>query len=93
MFGFLGPNGAGKTTTMRLLLDLIRPDRGTVSVLGLDPRADGVVLSLNPPFLVWLGRWRVDIRVCESCWVVRCLVEGRVRFDASHSWCLERVAA
>src|SRR5512136_1420576 len=40
IFGFLGPNGAGKTTTIRCLLDLIRPDRGTIRVLGLDPQAD-----------------------------------------------------
>jgi len=32
--GFLGPNGAGKTTTMRILTGLIRPDAGTVEVLG-----------------------------------------------------------
>jgi ABC-2 type transport system ATP-binding protein len=35
VFGYLGPNGAGKTTTIRLLLDYIRPTRGSVSLLGL----------------------------------------------------------
>jgi ABC-2 type transport system ATP-binding protein len=34
IFGLLGPNGAGKTTTIRILLDLFRPDRGRVAVLG-----------------------------------------------------------
>ncbi|MEX1170034.1 MAG: ATP-binding cassette domain-containing protein [Chloroflexota bacterium] len=34
VYGFLGPNGAGKTTTMRLLTGLIRPDAGTVELLG-----------------------------------------------------------
>jgi ABC-2 type transport system ATP-binding protein len=38
IFGFLGPNGAGKTTTIRCLLDLIRPNSGTVRVLGIDPQ-------------------------------------------------------
>ena len=32
--GFLGPNGSGKTTTLRMLLGLIRPDAGTMEVLG-----------------------------------------------------------
>src|SRR5450759_5597892 len=44
VMGFLGPNGAGKTTTIRLLLDLLRPTRGSARVLGLDSRRDGVEL-------------------------------------------------
>ena len=36
IFGFLGPNGAGKTTTIRLLLDLLRPGKGKISVFGKD---------------------------------------------------------
>ena len=42
IFGFLGPNGAGKTTTIRCMLDLIRPQAGTIRVLGLDPQSDPV---------------------------------------------------
>ncbi len=34
IFGLLGPNGAGKTTTIRMILDIFKPDRGTVTVLG-----------------------------------------------------------
>lgn len=35
--GCLGPNGAGKSTTIRMILAILRPDAGTVSVLGRDP--------------------------------------------------------
>jgi len=33
-FGLLGPNGAGKTTSIRILLDIFKPDNGSVSILG-----------------------------------------------------------
>ena len=39
IYGLLGPNGAGKTTTIRMIVDIIRPDRGTIEVLGLAPVA------------------------------------------------------
>ena len=34
IFGLLGPNGAGKTTSLRVMLDIFKPDSGTVSILG-----------------------------------------------------------
>jgi ABC-2 type transport system ATP-binding protein len=40
VLGFLGPNGAGKTTTMRMILDIIRPDRGSIRVFGMAPGLD-----------------------------------------------------
>jgi ABC-2 type transport system ATP-binding protein len=51
IFGFLGPNGAGKTTTIRCLLDLIRPDSGTLRVLGLDPQAEPVAVKARTGYL------------------------------------------
>jgi ABC-2 type transport system ATP-binding protein len=36
IFGFLGPNGAGKTTTIRMLVGLIAPNKGTISIMGHD---------------------------------------------------------
>lgn len=40
VLGYLGPNGAGKTTTIRLLLGLIKPTRGTATILGKNALAD-----------------------------------------------------
>jgi len=44
IFGLIGPNGAGKTTSMECIEGLRKPDRGTISVLGLDPRRDAGAL-------------------------------------------------
>jgi ABC-2 type transport system ATP-binding protein len=43
VYGLLGPNGAGKTTTLRLLIDVIRPTRGSIRLFGepMSPRLRG----------------------------------------------------
>jgi ABC-2 type transport system ATP-binding protein len=45
VFGFLGPNGAGKSTTIRMILDLVRPTRGSVSLFGQEVRQNPGVLG------------------------------------------------
>ena len=40
IFGLIGPNGAGKTTTLECIEGLRKPDRGTITVLGMDPVRD-----------------------------------------------------
>jgi len=59
--GYLGPNGAGKSTTIRILLDLARPDDGTVRVLGHDPRTTGPELRRRVGYLP--GELRLDDRL------------------------------
>lgn len=43
VYGLLGPNGAGKTTTIRMLLNIIAPDSGTVKILGAPHNDPGLV--------------------------------------------------
>ena len=47
VYGFLGPNGAGKTTTLRMLLGLIRPTSGDLTVLGRRPGDPGVLARIG----------------------------------------------
>lgn len=51
IFGFLGPNGSGKTTTIRCLLDMIRPQAGTLRVLGLDPQRQSLEVRRRVGYL------------------------------------------
>jgi ABC-2 type transport system ATP-binding protein len=51
VFGYLGPNGAGKSTTIRLLLDLIRPTRGRLTIFGLDSRRKSVEVRKRMGYL------------------------------------------
>ena len=45
IFGLLGPNGSGKSTTLKMLLGLVQPDSGAVSVLGMNVLQDTVALK------------------------------------------------
>jgi ABC-2 type transport system ATP-binding protein len=51
IFGFLGPNGAGKTTTIRCMLDLIRPQKGTIQIFDLDPQVNPVAVRARTGYL------------------------------------------
>jgi ABC-2 type transport system ATP-binding protein len=44
-YGFFGRNGAGKTTTIKCLLNLLRPNSGTVRVFGVDPQKNEVAVK------------------------------------------------
>ncbi|CQR56796.1 ABC transporter ATP-binding protein [Paenibacillus riograndensis] len=64
VFGFLGPNGAGKTTTIRMLVDLIRPSEGEITVCGYNvnrqpEKALQYVGSIveNPEVYTYLTGW------------------------------------
>lgn len=40
--GYIGPNGAGKSTTIKMLSGILKPDRGTINIMGMDPTVDRI---------------------------------------------------
>ncbi|WP_442955780.1 ABC transporter ATP-binding protein [Paenibacillus sp. y28] len=64
IFGFLGPNGSGKTTTIRMLVDLIKPTEGSISICGYDVHREhnealrhvGCIVE-NPELYSYLTGW------------------------------------
>lgn len=64
IFGFLGPNGSGKTTTIRMLVDLIKPTKGSITICGKDIRTEhdealqyvGSIVE-NPEMYSYLTGW------------------------------------
>ena len=87
IFGLIGPNGAGKTTTMECVEGLRTPDRGTISVLGLDPRRD--VYALQERIGVQLQeaqlQKRIKVREAVDLWASLYPRAGRRRSRCSSS--------
>ena len=66
IFGLIGPNGAGKTTTMESVEGLRAPDRGTITVLGLDPRRDVYALQERIGVQLQQAQLQKRIKVWEA---------------------------
>jgi len=63
--GFLGPNGAGKTTTIKVLVGLLRPDEGTVKVLGQEVHGDMPDVRLRVGYMPELPKFPKHLRGWE----------------------------
>jgi len=63
--GFLGPNGAGKTTTIKVLVGLLRPDGGTVKVLGREVHGDMPDVRLRVGYMPELPKFPKHLRGWE----------------------------
>jgi ABC-2 type transport system ATP-binding protein len=66
IFGLIGPNGAGKTTTMECVEGVRRPDGGTISILGLDPRRDVYALQNRIGVQLQQAQLQKRIKVWEA---------------------------
>jgi ABC-2 type transport system ATP-binding protein len=66
IFGLLGPNGAGKTTTMECVEGLRTPDRGAISVLGLDPGRQRYALQNRIGVQLQAAQLQKRIKVWEA---------------------------
>jgi ABC-2 type transport system ATP-binding protein len=66
IFGILGPNGAGKSTTVECVEGLREPDRGQISVLGLDPQRDRAELTQRLGVQLQQSRLPDQLRVTEA---------------------------
>ena len=66
IFGLIGPNGAGKTTTMECVEGVRRPDRGAISILGLDPFRDVYQLQERIGVQLQTAQLQKRIKVWEA---------------------------
>ena len=82
IFGLIGPNGAGKTTTMECVEGLRTPDRGTISVLGLEPQRDAVPLRQRIGVQHQEAQLQKRIKVWEAVDLWRSLYPRGVDADA-----------
>ena len=65
-FGFLGPNGAGKSSTMRMIGCVSPPSEGELSILGLDPVADGPAIRAKLGVVPQEDTLDVELTVLEN---------------------------
>jgi ABC-2 type transport system ATP-binding protein len=66
--GLLGPNGAGKTTCLKIMMGLLRPTAGVVSIFGCDVRAEGPKVRQQIGYVPedpWLYPWMTVREVCR----------------------------
>ncbi len=85
-FGFLGPNGAGKTSAMRMIACVSPVSDGELSVLGMDPRADGPRIRARLGVVPQQDTLDMELTVAENL-----AIYGRY-FDLPRSLIRERVA-
>jgi zinc transport system ATP-binding protein len=82
--GIIGPNGAGKTTLLRVLLGLLPPTRGTVTVFGQPPRTSKAPIGYVPQRPAFDPRFPVSVR--DAAMMGRSSYLGLFHFASRSDW-------
>lgn len=76
VYGLLGANGAGKSTTIECMLGTRKADRGSISILGCDPKKDRRRLFQEVSVQFQECDYQPEIKVCELCEETQCLYKN-----------------
>jgi len=100
-YAFLGRNGAGKTTTIRMMLGLLRPDAGTIRLLGMDPAWQSVAIRRRVGYLAEDQQMFGWMRVAEMIsflapfyptWDPALAADLLKRFELSSKTCIKHLS-
>ncbi|HOI55113.1 MAG TPA: ABC transporter ATP-binding protein [Phycisphaerae bacterium] len=100
-YAFLGRNGAGKTTTIRMMLGLLRPDAGTIRLLGMDPARQSVAIRRRVGYLAEDQQMFGWMRVAEMIsflapfyptWDPALAADLLKRFELSSKTCIKHLS-
>jgi ABC-2 type transport system ATP-binding protein len=76
VFAFLGTNGAGKTTTIKMLMDLLKRDRGSAELLGLDAVKDSLMIRQHVGYVGQNQKMYDWMKVDEIIWFCKGFYES-----------------
>ncbi|UCG01133.1 MAG: ABC transporter ATP-binding protein [Candidatus Heimdallarchaeota archaeon] len=87
IFGFLGPNGAGKTTSLRMIIGLLKPDAGNITIMGQNPHDNGKELNRMLGIIPQSLTFYEDLTVEENLWFLAKIYdipkkEAKARIDS-----------
>jgi len=71
IMGFIGPNGAGKSTTIKLLMNLVKKDSGTITIFGLDNRKHEIAIKERIGFVYDENHFYEELTISEMTNMIR----------------------
>ena len=87
--GLIGPNGGGKTTLIRVILGLVKPDRGTISVMGMEPYQGRKHIGYVPQFQVENKQFPISVWDVVAMGRLRPSIFANFRMSSSDKQAIE----